>query len=177
MLDRVAIEAAFEDLADSLESTDADVKVRIYVAGGAAMVLIYDARAATEDVDGDFYSTELVQNKAREVARRRDLPEDWLSDAAKVFLPQGGREPRWTPVLKRRSVEIATIDPEALLAMKIRASRPRRDGSDIAFLCGRLGIESAEEALALYEEFFPQDPPPNHSRGLLADVLGSEGGG
>ena len=41
------------------------------------------------------------------------------------------------------------------------AGRPsHRDRRDINFLFKRCGITSIAEALELYEEFFPEDPPP-----------------
>lgn len=56
-------------------ATHADV----LVVGGAAMVLAYDARPATRDVDAIWHpSTEVRDAAARVAARHDDLPRDWL---------------------------------------------------------------------------------------------------
>jgi hypothetical protein len=44
-----------------------------------------------------------------------------------------------------------------LLAMKLRASRGRRDADDIAFLLERCDIESIDHAADLYEHYYPRE--------------------
>lgn len=53
------------------------------------------------------------------------------------------------------TIEVAPAD--ALLAMKLKASRPGRDTDDIRQLLAICGIDSAEAADALSTEFFPGD--------------------
>lgn len=77
------------ELIEVLQALDKQLSssLDIVLIGGAAMILHFRASRATRDIDvlvlrGD--PTELRQ-AVKAVARERDLPEDWLSDAAKGF--------------------------------------------------------------------------------------------
>lgn len=85
MLDRVAIEDLLGDLAAELEARG--VRGDMFVVGGAAMALAYDARRATRDVDAVFEPKLVVYEAAAAVAARRALPGDWLNDAVKGSWP------------------------------------------------------------------------------------------
>ena len=84
------------------------------------------------------------------------MQPDWLHDSVKVCFPTF-REPDWRPVFKVGTVEVVVADERTLLAMKMRSSRGRRDEVDIKFLLDKCGITSVDGALALYEEYFPED--------------------
>ena len=58
----------------------------IGIVGGAAMVLAYDARVATKDVDAIFKPTESIRKIVRDIGRENGLSSDWLNDALKGFL-------------------------------------------------------------------------------------------
>jgi hypothetical protein len=55
--------------------------------------------------------------------------------------------------------------------MKILAAR-RRDAEDIRFLSKHLHLDSAEEALALCAEVFPEEETPGRARLILEDAFG-----
>jgi hypothetical protein len=56
----------------------------VFVVGGAAMVVAYDARPATRDVDGIWRPSAEVRAAAAQVAARHDnLAPDWLNDGSK----------------------------------------------------------------------------------------------
>ena len=57
--------------------------------GGAVMVLAFEARLSTHDVDVFIRSPQearIVRELARRVASEREWNEDWLNDAAKSYL-------------------------------------------------------------------------------------------
>ena len=59
----------------------------VILIGGAAMILHFGASRATRDIDvlvlrGDLSE---LREAVKAIARERDLPEDWISDAAKGF--------------------------------------------------------------------------------------------
>ena len=83
-MDREDIEGALLELAEELDRRG--VVARIYLVGGAAMVLAYESRFSTDDVDVSGYPTEDVLAVAAEVAERRGLRPDWLDDSVKVYL-------------------------------------------------------------------------------------------
>jgi hypothetical protein len=70
----------------------------IVLAGGAALVLMYNAREATRDVDVCWIASEgssEVRKAARRVAAALDLPEDWLNDGDLNLATAW--EPYWRP--------------------------------------------------------------------------------
>jgi len=69
------------------------------------------------------------------------------------------------------TVEVVVADERTLLAMKMRASRGRRDEVDIKFLLDKCGISSVDEALALYGEYFPEDELPDGAVPMLRYAL------
>ena len=146
------------------------VAAKLYIVGGAVMVLAHDSRDATMDVDGDFYPRDSVMDAAREIARLRDLPDDWLNAAANGFIPVF-KSPDWQPLYRFGSLEVLAADDRTMLAMKIRASRGRRDEPDIALLLTSCGVTTVEQAFALYEEYFPEDPAPPRARSILEYLL------
>ena len=149
-----------------------EISAKLYLVGGAAMVLAHGSRNATDDIDGDFYPREEVREVAREVARRRQLPDEWLNSAALSFIPVF-RSPDWRPVMRFGSLEIAVADERSMLAMKIRASRGRRDEPDLRVLLEKCAITSVAEALVIYDEYFPEDPLPQRALAMLEYLLES----
>jgi hypothetical protein len=167
-MDRDEIEGALRELSEELDRRG--VVARIYLVGGAAMVLAYESRFSTEDVDGSGYPTDDVLAAAEEVAERRGLQPDWLDDSVKVYFPRF-KEPDWRPVFKMGTVEVVVADEQTLLAMKMRASRGTRDEVDIRFLLDRCGITTVEAALAVYEDCFPEDELPARALPMLRHAL------
>jgi hypothetical protein len=167
-MNRSEIEGALDELASELDRRG--VTARIYLVGGAAMVLAYLSRFSTEDVDANVHPTEDVLAVAEEIADRRGLGHGWLDNAVQVYIPSA-REPDWRPVSRVGSVEIAVADQRIMLAMKLRASRGRRDELDIEYLLRICGIASEHEALTLYEEYFPDDELPVRARPMLQHAL------
>ncbi len=167
-MDRSEIDGALRELSEVLDRQG--VVARIYLVGGAAMVLAYESRYSTDDVDGSGYPTDAVLAAAAQIAERRGLPPDWLHDSVKVYFPTF-KEPDWRPVFKVGTVEVVVADERTLLAMKMRASRGRRDEVDIKFLLHKCAITSVDAALVLYEEYFPEDQLPDRAIPMLRHAL------
>jgi predicted nucleotidyltransferase len=72
LLDRAAIEDAFRRLGDRLARRG--VIADLYIFGGAAMALAYDARRSTRDIDAVFEPHGIVLDEARAVASELGLP-------------------------------------------------------------------------------------------------------
>ena len=89
-MNRSEIEGALDELASELDRRG--VTARIYLVGGAAMVLAYLSRFSTEDVDANVHPTEDVLAVAEEIADRRGLGHGWLDNAVQVHpVRQGAR--------------------------------------------------------------------------------------
>lgn len=95
LLDRRAIEDAFRSLGDRLARRG--VVADVYVFGGAAMALAYDARRATRDIDAVFQPHGLVLDEARAVAVELGLPNWWLNEQASAYVAAFGVRLRGCP--------------------------------------------------------------------------------
>lgn len=130
------------------------------------MVLAFEARFSTEDVDASYVPPEDVARVADEVGLRRGLREGWLNDAAKIFVP-AFREPDWRPVVRVGGVEVVAADAKSMLAMKLRAGRGKRDLGDVVFLLRRCRLSTSDGVLALYAQYLPEDPLTARGRAIL----------
>jgi hypothetical protein len=169
LLDREQIENAFRLLGEKLARRG--VVADIYVFGGAAMVLAYDARRATRDVDAVFQPHGMVLDEARGVADALGLPPWWLNEQASIYV-SGKVDPGKRNVFDHPGLRVAAASPEHMLAMKVLSGRPR-DADDIRLLLQHLDIATANEALAICGRVFPHEEVPNRSRLLLEDILSS----
>lgn len=102
----------------------------LVVVGGAALVLRYNARMSTQDVDA-FFMTPPERRHTRAwadvVARELGLPSDWLNDGAKGFM-QGVT---YGPLLiDMPGIRVFQVRSEQLLAMKLSAWRDEQDEDD-----------------------------------------------
>ena len=167
LLDQAAITDALRRLGDRLARRG--VVADIYVFGGAAMALAYDARRSTRDIDALFQPHGIVLDEARAVAAELGLPPWWLNEQASAYTAPGG-DPDGPRIFDHPGLRVQAASPEHLLAMKVPAAR-RRDTGDIAFLIQRLGLASVREVLALCSEVFPEEPVPDRARLILEDVF------
>lgn len=167
-MDVTEITQALEALA--IELTRRKVTAKLYLVGGAVMVLAFHARSSTNDIDADVYPPDKVLEAADTVGHQLGLPRGWLNNDAKMFLPIMGTT-RWTPVLRRDSLEVVVADEQTMLALKLRASRGRRDEGDIRFLMDRLSLTTEGAVVALYEDFFPEDPLPARARQIIRGAV------
>lgn len=170
LLDRPTIERIFRRLGERLSARG--VVADLYVFGGAAMAVAYDARRATRDVDALFVPHGIVLDEARAVAEEFGLPEWWLNEQASAYVAPGG-DPGAKLVFDHPGLRVSAASPEHLLAMKVLAAR-RRDAEDIAILVKHLGLSRPEDVLALCTEIFPREPVPDRARLVLDDVFERE---
>ncbi len=104
-------------------------KIELALVGGALMVLVYEARESTRDVDAIILAPSevgVVRELAQVVADERGWPDDWLNDGAKGFLIGLSPGP---VVFSAPGIEVRSPSTAQLLAMKLSAWR---DDVDIA---------------------------------------------
>lgn len=166
LLDRAALERALGRLAERLHRRG--VTADVYVFGGAAIALAFDARRATRDLDAVFVPHGIVLDEARAVADELDLPHWWLNDQTSAYLASG--EDDGPTVFDRPGLRVASASARRLLAMKVLASRPR-DEPDIRLLAGHLGLDTAKAVLALTMQVFPGEAIPDRARLLIEDLF------
>jgi hypothetical protein len=148
-MDREEIVALLTALGATLR--DRGVDGEMYVVGGAAIALAYDARRSTR-IDAVFEPKLAVYEAAAEVAERFGLPAGWLNDAVKGFL--AGDDPEAAPVLDVPGLRCLAASPRMLLALKVLAHRVGEDEGDVMLLAAALGLRTAGETLDVAEDVF-----------------------
>lgn len=167
MLDRVSILSALEALEEELAGTG--IRAAIFMVGGAAMAVAYDARRSTDDVDATFMPSDPVRRAAERVALRLGLPETWLNDGAKAFMP--GEDRDRISVFERPHLQVAAASPRYLLAMKLLAARSERDQDDIRLLYQLCGLETSKQGLQVVQEAYPEYVIPARTRFMLEEMF------
>ena len=175
-MDREEILAALRNLAAALEARG--IAGDMFVVGGAAIAVAYDARRATRDIDAVFVPKREIYEVAAVVGAALGLPEGWLNDAVKGFLPAsvarpGVPDPDAVPVFDEPGLRVMAASPRYLLAMKLLASR-REDEDDIRWLCRHLGITAAAGAFAVLTELYPDARILPRTQFLVEELLGAE---
>jgi hypothetical protein len=157
------MEAGFREIGRKARAAGDLIEIAVY--GGAAIVLAFDFRRATRDVDvvvkGDAGP---LRRYAREVAQERGWDPDWMNDAVKGFISAraaaGLRVFRTYPDADRPGLRVLTPTPEYLLAMKCLAMRidPADDSQDLAdirSLMRETGLTTEAALIETIEAFYP----------------------
>ncbi|RJP53973.1 MAG: hypothetical protein C4557_03905 [Anaerolineaceae bacterium] len=113
--------------------------IQLTLVGGAVMVLRFNARPSTKDIDAVILQpreARLVRELAKRVADEFEWTEDWLNDGAKGYLVgiSEGQVIFQAPGIEARSPSL-----EQLLAMKLSAWRDDIDISDARRLLQEVG--------------------------------------
>jgi len=135
-LDASGIRSALSEVARRLAA--AGQRGSLVVAGGAALVLLYNARKSTKDVDVYISEPEpasLLRDVAVAVGEALGLPSDWLNDGCKGYFH--GYAPGEV-VFSEPGLVVQAAAPHQLLAMKLSAWRDTTDFSDARFLLGKI---------------------------------------
>lgn len=156
------------------------LELELSVYGGCAMMLAFDRRAITRDVDAIFQPRNAVAPLIRQVAEERQLPEEWLNDDVRQFLaPQGAM--RDLP-LDLPGIKVTAPTASYLLAMKALAGRralPGYDGdeADLRFLIRKMGITTIEDVQEHIDRYYPDDVPSESASALIAQIIKEENTG
>jgi hypothetical protein len=173
MLTRERILGLFVELDEELCSRE--VRGDVFMVGGAAMALAYDARPSTRAVDAIWHPSREVREAAATIADRHDdIDTDWLNDGVKGFLPgDDSGAPR--VVYEGTGLTVSAGSPEYLLATKLLASRVSRDEEDILLLDDLCECTTVEEGLGLLERYYPGRPIEAKVGFFLEELLSSRG--
>lgn len=153
------------------------IELELSIYGGCAMMLAFDRRAVTRDVDAIFHPRDTVAPLIAQVAEERKLPEEWLNDDVRQFLaPKGSM--RDLP-LDLPGIKITTPTASYLLAMKALAGRralPGYEGdeADLRFLIRKMGITDIEEVQRHIDRYYPDDVPSESARAMIAQIIKEE---
>jgi predicted nucleotidyltransferase len=167
LLGRAQIERAFTALGDRL--VQRGVVADVFIVGGAAMALAYDATRVTRDVDSLFVPHGVVLEESRNVAEDLGLPAWWLNEQASVYI-SGKDDPDKRRVFDHPGLRVTAASPRHVFAMKALAARTR-DIDDLRLLADIIGVDSAETALQICAEFFPDEEVPARAAAVLQELF------
>jgi hypothetical protein len=143
--------------------------------GGAAMVLAFDARESTRDVDGIFVPKTEVLNASRQVGVEFGFQFDWLNDGVKGFISD---EAEFTsdgmPIYS--NLRIMRPTTEYLLAMKCLASRAAEfgiegDRADIITLLKTTGLRDPVKVCDLVASYYKESLLPPRIRFYIEEIV------
>jgi len=138
--------------------TAAKLKAELAIYRGTVMMLAYDCREATKDVDAIFRPVAALEPLIQRVAREQDLPEDWMNSEVRTFVAPKDAQVDFAQ-LRIAGLAITRPPAEYLLAMKCLAARlptprSRGDTADILFLIRELGIKSVAEVDRIVADYY-----------------------
>ena len=97
----------------------------VYIVGGSAIVLNFDYRESTLDIDAFYESNTAFEKAAKETGEEFELTGDWINQD---FINTPSFTPKIIDVSKLykryRNVSFYTVKPEFLIAMKLKSARP-----------------------------------------------------
>lgn len=163
------IEALFERLNEELARIG--ITGEVYLAGGAVMYLVFDARRSTKNVAAFFRPAKEVRAAAQRVALAAGMPGEWLNDAVKGYLSERGD---FHPYLDLSNLRVLTASPEYLLAMKCLAMRlgeEFHDEDDVRFLLRYLNLTDYRKALEIVTRYYPAERIPQKTLYALEEML------
>lgn len=175
-----SILAALQELSDRMG--EKGEHGTILLLGGAAMILMFQNREGTKDIDAIIEPKNLIHAIAIQMAEDHGLPEGWLNDAAKGFMPSNSTYgPEGVPQFPNLTVLAPT--PTMLFAMKAMATRidnvpgedEPRDINDLRVLAKAIGIRGREDAARVIEPYYPMARVPMRFWYALDELLGEEG--
>ncbi len=139
---------------------EAGLDLEICLYGGALMMLAYDARVITKDVDAIVRPTQEAMEIARRVGNELGLPDNWLNDDVKVFLAPSGQTRRLPMDFPGLMLTAPTAN--YLLAMKALACRSALPGyqgdlDDLRFLIRKLAVRSVDDIQRIIDSYYPDD--------------------
>jgi hypothetical protein len=121
--------------------------IELTLMGGAVMVLAYQTRPSTRDVDVFIrapHEARIVRELAKQVASERGWNEDWLNDAAKGYLVGISAGPT---LFSAPGIVADALSLPQLLAMKFCAWRDDVDVADARRLLQELASSQGKDQI------------------------------
>jgi len=145
---------------------------QVILAGGASMCLVHSARETTEDVDALFEPQAAFMFHAIEVGMKYGWPPGWLNEEIRAFMDESAPKDLFITL---PGLQVFSVVPEYLLAMKIKASRAgTSDLDDAEFLMRKLGLSTEDEVkqrLSAFLDFDMLGPGPRFAFREMAKRL------
>lgn len=167
-LSKKLIQTLFEDLNNELAILD--TKADLFVIGGTAMLIAYDARPSTKDIDVIWQPSEPIRKIIKLLSEKYDIDADWLNGATKGLMPNVQDE---NPVVifDGSYLSVSAPSPQYLLATKILASHQTRDREDIELLVKLCEITNVDQCFAIVDKYYPGRPLQTRSKFMVEEII------
>jgi hypothetical protein len=153
------------------------VRLEMTLYGGVVMLLAYNARQVTKDVDAIVHPPDVARRLVARVAGERGLHDRWLNDDVKQFISI--REAKNEPIIANVSstgLHVTRPTAKYLLAMKVMACRkplPGYEGDyqDIEVLLRVTKLKTVAQVQTVIDCFFPDTVLPDSVQAVLGDIF------
>jgi len=177
MLDKQTALVAIKRLAELAQHGQIHLSLTVY--GGTVMMLAYDARPGTKDVDAIFRPREEILPLIEQVAAELKLDRNWLNDDVKVWVGEnehGALIPFKELTGLGPGLSVNRPSAKYLLAMKARAARlplpgQKGDYDDLIYLLRHTQTTTVDEVDKLVEKYFLQDCLSEKNRAIIESAL------
>jgi hypothetical protein len=156
----------------STEMERGNLKGEILLFGGAAMVLAFNARSSTKDVDAIFRPKKEIYAISGKIADKHHLSKGWLNDSVKGFITSNSFKQNL--FIRFNNLSVYTPEPQYLLAMKcisMRIGLESSDIDDIKTLLKYLKIEKVADVFGVIEKYYPQNKIPQKTFYAIDEIL------
>ena len=131
---------------------NSDVTYELILIGGASILVNYEFRNSTSDVDCIDVNNILMNDAIIKVAEKYDLPTDWINTDFKITKSYSDKLINYSTYYKtfgNGTLEIRTIKDEYLIAMKLVSGRKYKN--DISDIVGIISEIKKERDISLGE--------------------------
>ena len=154
-MDKEQILTLLHELGDELAIEQSYATIN--VCGGAAMAIAYNSLKSSDDIDAvltDFDSRNKFTDCVKRIAKRYNLPENWLNEDVKIFV-NSMKEKCFIDFGKFGTLSVRIVSEEQLLAMKLFAAR-RKDLTDAVVLAESLNIQTKDGLVYILNKYFSE---------------------
>jgi hypothetical protein len=172
------MEKLFMDMGGRLHDAGKNVDVAIY--GGSALVLLFDFRSTTQDVDVVMAKESgFVLSMVKDMAKQYGIDPHWFNDCVSYFVSDNESLKFYKsyPDEDKQALRIFTAEPEYILAMKILSMRDpwhvpdSPDFKDIQKLLETMKLKTVEDAVNVVRRFYPRKDISRKNIALLGEIF------
>ena len=160
-INKETFDEIFHSFSNEYEKLNGATELNIYLVGGAAILLNFDYRKSTMDVDALYIESELVNKAIKNTSTQLLLVDDWLNRDFENTPSYSPNIVSKSKLLKKygKYINVFTLEPKYLIAMKLKSSRPTGgDLNDIIKMIYELRYKEIpityEETIEAYKELY-----------------------
>lgn len=174
-LTKAEIEAALLRLSELAAAEGMRLEMTLY--GGAVMLLAYDARESTKDIDAIVHPPEVGRRLVARVARERGLHPEWLNDDVRIYVSTRERKNELSlPNVNRAGLHLTRPTAKYLLAMKVLAARKPLPGypgdiGDIETLLRITKVKTVADVQKIVDSYYPDTELLGPTQRTLLELL------